>query len=162
MTMAAPIGEPVTPARRRVPIGVALVAMAVVMVLAALILSRVVGPLYGLLFPAEVPVPDHAEEIEHVKPERSAEYWIYRTNQPGREVAVFYEAEGGTCQYSAQQPPPDEPDSRVEGVSYNVATCRGRTESAGIGLSWEVVIAEGYAESEGPTVFRITKYSEVN
>ena len=160
--MATPTSEGPEPARRRVPLGLALVLMVLVVVIAALILARVAGPLYGLLFPAQVPVPERAEEIEHVKPERGAEYWIYRTSQTGREVAAFYEREGGACQYSAQQPMPDEPDPRAEGVSYSVAFCRGKTESAGSRVSWEVSIAEGYTNDEGPTVFRIYKFSEVN
>jgi len=159
--MATPTSERGEQPRRSVPMGLALAAMAVVLVLAALILSRVGGPLYGLLFPAGVPVPDGAQEIEHVKPDRGAEYWVYRTGQTGREVAAFYESEGGTCRYSAQHPPSSDPDSRTAGASYSVATCRGRSESAGDGVSWEVSIAEGYTEDEGPTVFRVTQFREV-
>ena len=160
--MATSSGDAVGKEQRRVPMAVALAAMVVALALAALILSRVAGPLYGLLFPSEVPVPGGSQEIEHVKPDKGAEYWIYRTRLTGREVAAFYESEGGACQYSARQVQPDESDPRVEGVSYSVATCRGSRQTAGIGISWEVFIAEGYSEDEGPTVFRVYRYSEVN
>jgi hypothetical protein len=43
-----------------------------------------------------------------------------------------------------------------------VAQCIGTKESAGLVTSWEVYIAEGYSPDEGPTIFRIYKYGEVN
>jgi hypothetical protein len=145
--------------RMVIPLWVALSGMAVALVLAVLILSRVAGPLFGLLFPADVPVPDGSQKVEHIKPEKGSEYWIYRTSVPGMEVAKFYEDEGGTCHYLVQT---TGDETRPEGVSYSVARCRGKSDSGGLTTSWEVFIAEGYAEDEGPTIFRIYKYGEVN
>jgi len=147
------------PSRRRVPMWLIIVSMVVGLLLSALILSRVAGPLYGLLFPLDVPVPDGAQEIEHVKPDKGAEYWIYRTTESGEAVAVFYEQEGGTCYFTPK--PVGETEFPVEGP-YSVAQCSGTEEFAGLGLSWEVFIHTGYPEAEGPTIFRIYKYSEVN
>lgn len=146
-------------ARRDVPLWLALAAMAVVLVLAALILVRIARPLYALLFPVSVPVPGGVQEVEHRKPDQGAEYWIYRSTKPGLEIAVFYEQEGGECQYT----PRDETlDPLAPGVSYSVAYCVGETKSGGLGLGWEVYIHEGYSAGEGPTIFRIYKYGEVN
>jgi hypothetical protein len=153
---AAPSGR-----RRRlvVPLWLALVVMGVSLLCAVLILARVAGPLYGLLFPLDPPVPDGVEEVEHVKPDTGAEYWIYRTTLTGRQVAEFYEQEGGQCRYSLQGQSEDE---RVEDQSYSVARCLGEKESAGLKTSWEVLIAEGYSDDIGPTIFRLYKYGEVN
>lgn len=144
---------------QRVPRWVVVVLMLAGLALAALVLSRVAGPLYGLLFPLDVPVPDGAQEIEHVKPDKGAEYWIYRTTDPGDAVAAFYEQEGGTCFYTPK--PVGEEGFPVEGP-YSVAQCSGTEEFAGLGLSWEVFIHTGYSQAEGPTIFRIYKYGEVN
>ncbi|MBN2305352.1 MAG: hypothetical protein JXQ72_12780 [Anaerolineae bacterium] len=156
--------------KRRVPSGVVLVVMVAGMILAALILVRVAGPLYGLLFPAKMPIPEGADQIEHQRPDKGAEYWIYRTTMTGAEVAAFYEQEGGKCQYTPHDNPSDQTDSSnsaapatpAASVSYSVAHCAGKKESGGIGLGWEVYIHEGYSEAEGPTIFRIYKYSEID
>lgn len=139
-----------------IPLWLALVLMAVGLALAALILTRVAGPLYGLVFSRGVPVPDGAVEIERVEPEQGAAYSIYRTDQPGREVAAFYEREGGACVYSAVPPAGDgaEPSQRGRGV----ARCTGQSDNAARGSGWEVFIAEGYSAEEGPTIFRVYEY----
>jgi hypothetical protein len=152
---------PARRARPEIPLWFALLTMVVALLIAVVILGRVAGPLFGLLFPPDVPVPDDVQEIEHIKPDKGTEYWIYRTGQSGRDVAAFYEDEGGACRYTSQGSL-GETGERVEGVSYSVAHCQGRSESGGIVTSWEVYIAEGYPESEGPTIFRIYKYGEVN
>lgn len=144
--------------KRRFPPWLVVGALVVALVFAAVILSRVAGPLYGLLFPIKPPVPDGAQEIEHVKPEKGSEYWVYRTTMTGEEVAAFYEEEGSSCSYSVGR---DQGEGRAEGASYSVARCLGKKESAGLLTSWEVLIAEGYDEQEGPTIFRLYKYSEV-
>lgn len=141
----------------RIPLWLALVAMALALVVALVILARIGGPLSGLLFPSGVPVPDGAKEIEHVKPDKGAEYWIYGTEDSGREVAAFYEDEGGTCRYTAMSSSESAPQG-----STSVAQCLARKGDKGVDVSWEVYIGEGYPESEGgPTVFRIYKYDSV-
>ncbi|MBN1200433.1 MAG: hypothetical protein JXJ20_01130 [Anaerolineae bacterium] len=142
-----------------IPLWLALVAMVVALIIGALILVRVVGPLQGLLFPFEPPVPDGAEEIEHVKPDKGAEYWVYRTTMRGQDVARFYEQEDGTCWYTSSN---SDVNPRPDGVSYSVARCVGQRESAGLGISWEVFIAEGYSDREGPTIFRVYKYDTLD
>ncbi len=139
------------------PLWVVLLAMLVALALAALILSRVAGPLYALLFPPEVPVPPGAQEVAHEKPERGGEYWVYRTQRTGQEVAAFYEKEGASCRYS---PVPDyvTSPSLGQGGPYSVAQCQGSHKLAGLGVSWEVNIHTGYSEQEGPTIFRLTVY----
>src|SRR5690606_2665936 len=94
------------PGRRlpALPVWGALLLMVAALALAAVILTRVAEPLYGLVVSSGVPVPEGAVEVERVKPERGAAYRIYRTSQSGREVAAFYEGEGGTCGCSAASP----------------------------------------------------------
>jgi hypothetical protein len=141
--------------RFEVPVVVALAAMAVAVAVGAVILMRVAGPLYGLLFPIDLPVPSGAQAIEHVKPKKGPEYWIYHTSMSGLEVAAFYEKEGGSCRYTPV--PPGGVESTLGPRS--VALCTGKKSHAGLGVAWEVYIGEGYSEAEGPTVFRLYKYS---
>lgn len=143
--------------RWRVPLWLALVLMLAALAVSALILVRVLPPLYGLLFPADLPVPGGAREVEHVRPDKGAEYWIYRTTMTGAEVAAFYEEDGGTCQYAPKPVNPDDPGDT--GGIRAVAQCQGHKETGGFGLSYEVYIHEGYPADEGPTIFRIYKYS---
>ena len=145
--------------RRRlpaIPLWVALALMVAALVAAALILDRVAEPLYGLLFAEGAPVPAGAVETERVTPEQGAAYRLYRTDQPGREVAAFYEDAGGTCVYSAV-PPAGAADSAAE-REHNVARCNGQSESAARSGGWEVFIAEGYSAEKGPTIFRLYEY----
>lgn len=146
-----------TKSRGGVPLWVVLLTMLIALGLAALILSRVARPLSALLFPPEAPVPPEVEMVEHQKPERGAEYWVYRTQRSGQEVAAFYESEGATCRYS---PVPDyvTNPSLGWGGPYNVAQCQGSHKVAGLGVSWEVIIHTGYAAEVGPTMFRLTVY----
>jgi len=145
----------------RLPLWAALVLVVAGLAVAVLIMLRVAGPLYSLLFPPEVPVPDNAQIVEHVKPENGPEYWVYRTDMPGEGVAAFYERQGSVCRRSPQ--PDHTSDSSLPSSGpYSVATCVGEKETAGLGVSWEVLIHEGYSEVEGPTIFRVYKYGEVN
>ncbi len=150
-------GEALPEDRRGVPLWLVLLAMLLVLALALLILSRVAGPLHALLFPLDVPVPPAAQVVEHQKPGRGPEYWVYRTAQSGQAVAAFYEGEGATCRYS---PVPDyvTDPSLGRGGPYSVAQCWGSQRVAGLGVSWEVQIHTGYTEDEGPTLFRLTVY----
>jgi len=141
--------------RFEVPVVVALAAMVAAVAFGAVILMRVAGPLYGLLFPIKLPVPGGAQEIEHVKPQKGPEYWIYHTSMPGLEVAAFYEKEGGSCRYVRDL-------AGGTGSTLgprSVAKCVGKKSHAGLGVAWEVYIGEGYPEDEGPTIFRLYKYS---
>jgi len=154
-------GEPRTdndPRRRlpAIPLWVALLLMVAALALAVVILARVAEPLYGLVFSSGAPVPEGAVEVEHVEPEQGAAYRIYRTSQSGRQVAAFYEGEGGTCVYSAL--PPVGAEDYTSGRERSVARCTGQSESAARGGGWEVYIAEGYSEDEGPTIFRLYEY----
>jgi len=138
----------------RVPLWVALLAMAAALVVAGLILWRVAGPLYGLLFPLEAPVPPGASEERHDRPERGAESWLYRTAQTGNEIAAFYEGQGASCRY-APVPGYVTDRSLPWGGTYAVATCVGKEKAAGLGISWEVHIHAGYPDEAGPTRFRL-------
>ncbi len=143
--------------RLGVPMWAALLAMAAALVAAGLILWRVAGPLYGLLFPLEAPVPPGADLVRREKPEQGAASWVYRTALAGSDVAAFYEREGGSCNYA---PLPGYVTDRSQpwGGPYAVATCKGKKEAAGLGVSWEVYIHSGYSDADGPTVFRLYAY----
>jgi hypothetical protein len=142
---------------RRIPVWFTLIVMVVALIGAALILSRVAGPLYGMLFSIDPPVPKGVHKLEHTK-EKAGESWLYRTTMTGREVAAFYEDEGGDCRYS---PLPDNPELLPGGVSYKIAECSGHKDHFGSGITWEVIISEGYSETDGPTVFRLFKFEDV-
>ena len=139
----------------RIPLWFALVIMVLALIVGALILARVAEPLYRMLFPPGVPVPGDVEEIEHAEPETDAEYWIYRTTLTGRDVAAFYEDEGGSCFYRSA---PQATYGDFPETSYAVAHCAGKKDD----FSWEVYISEGYSEREGPTIFRIYRYDELD
>lgn len=143
--------------RREVAAWIVIPAMVLGLVLAALILSRVAGPLYDLLFPDPLPVPGGSEEVEHVKPDKGAEYWVYRTSKTGSEVARYFEKQGGTCRYTASAAPGSVPETENPG-EHSVARCMGKGEGGASGFSWEVYIAEGYTPDVGPTLFRIYKF----
>ncbi len=146
------------PSRFHIPIGVALAAMVVALILAALILSRVAGPLHGLVFPPSVPVPKGVQEVDHVHEKNGDEYWIYRTSLSGDDVAAFYD-ERGDCRYS---PRPDEaPDAPAPVGSYSVALCTGQNRRGNSGIGWQVYINTGYSDEEGPTIFRLYRYQDV-
>lgn len=153
---AAPARD-VSKPRLHVPLWAALLAMAAALLAAGLILWRVAGPLYGLLFPFDAPVPSGASAVQHDKPERGAESWLYRTALSGSEVAAFYEGQGGSCRY-APVPGYVTDRSLPWGGPYAVATCTGKKQAAGLGVSWEVYIHTGYPDETNPTVFRLYVY----
>jgi len=157
MTDDSPPAPEKAAVRRRwpaLPGWLALLLAAAALAAAALVLSRVAGPLYGLVSGRGVPVPDGAVEIERVTPDQGAAYRLFRTGQPGREIAAFYEDAGGSCVYAAA---PGEGDPRL-GRERSVAHCTGREANAARGTGWEVYIAEGYSAEDGPTIFRVYEY----
>ncbi|WP_119072268.1 hypothetical protein [Aggregatilinea lenta] len=140
--------------RRQPPLWLALIIGVAALVLAALILVQIVPPLYALVFPLSTPLPDGAQEVEHGKPERGAEYRIYRIDMAGLDVAAFYEEQGSTCRYIGTA----EDALDASGGVHTVAHCTGTKESGGQSVSWEVYIADGYREDQGPTRFRLYRY----
>lgn len=153
---AAPEAAPTGRRLPAIPLWLALALMIAALALATLILTRVAAPLYGLVFPRGVPVPDGAAEIERVQPEQGAAYRVYRTDRSGREVAAFYEGEGGACVYSAAPAAGDA--AQTPQREHSVARCAGQSDNAARGSGWEVFIAEGYSAEEGPTIFRVYEY----
>lgn len=143
-----------TPTRWQPSLGLALAVGLVAIVLAALVLVRIARPLYSLVFPLEAPLPGAVQEAEHVKPGHGAEYWIYRTDLPGPDVAAFYESEGSTCQYMG----PLDNSLDASGGVRSVAHCTGTNKQGGQTVSWEVYIADGHPQDQGPTRFRLYKY----
>ena len=144
-----------SPPRWQPPLWLALVVGLVALALAALVLVRIARPLYELVFPLAAPLPDGVEEVEHVKPEHGAEYWIYRTSMSGPDVAAFFEGQGSDCQYMATLN-----ENGVDATSgvRSVAHCLGTKKSGGQTVTWEVYIADGYPADQGPTRFRLYKY----
>ena len=143
--------------RLGVPMWVALLAMVAALVAAGLVLWRVAGPLHGLLFPPDVPVPPGADLVRHEKPEQGAPSWVYRTTFAGSDVAAFYEREGGSCHYAPLPGYVADP-AQLRGGPYAVATCTGKKEAAGLGVAWKVYIHSGYPDPDGPTVFQLYAY----
>ncbi len=134
---------PVTGRSRRAPLPtwVILAGMAVALILAVIILLRIGGPLYDLVFPTSLLKPDGVEEVEHNDPEKGTENWLFSTDKSADEVIRFYEDEGGTCTYK-----PEVEAGRVD------AYCTGKTSDYG----WEVFISSTSADAQ--TMFRIFKY----
>ena len=123
-------GEPRTDAdpRRRlpaIPLWVALLLMVAALALAAVILTRVAEPLYGLVFSSGVPVPEGAVEVERVKPERGAAYRIYRTSQSGRDQSRPARSAWPHQSASGMLPKPPVAKSATPSPQGPVTTCRG-------------------------------------
>ncbi|HML20474.1 MAG TPA: hypothetical protein PKD09_02425 [Aggregatilinea sp.] len=141
---------------RQFPLWLALVIGVAALALAALVLVSVVPTLYDLVFPLKAPLPEGVEEVEHAKPEHDAEYWIYRTSMSGPDVAAFFEEQGSECQYMATL---GESSFDTSSGVRTVAHCLGTKKSGEQTVSWEVYIADGYPDDQGPTRFRFYKYS---
>jgi hypothetical protein len=127
----------------------------VVLLLLFYIGTQVFGVLYGIVFPAQPPLPPDVHEITHENADYGFDTWLYGTDQDACEVVAFYATEGGRCLLS-----PGYCNTgtviEVDTPGQHVARCSGEQEFSIFAMRWNAIIATG-DEFAGKTQFRLER-----
>ena len=75
-----------------------LILLAVVLVLALVIGTQVIGVLVAILSPPEPPLPADAQQLSHISQEQGIDEWEYGSETNACEVINFYQENDGICQ----------------------------------------------------------------
>ena len=160
--MTAPVPENTPPSEesaspRSFPLRVAIGAGIVVLIAAALIISRVAGPLAGLLAPGDPPFFEPATLIEHRVLESGVDEWLFATAVSGCEVFEWYAARATLvslnpsvdCAVSDIDPTHDD--------VYSIGYCQGSEPFGDFAADWEIYISDGYNDGDGRTRFLLAR-----
>ncbi len=146
-----------------IPMWVALAGLLLSLILAAVIMRNIISPIADLIFPAsvDIPLPDGAKEIEHLKESKTAEEeWLYQVEGDACEISWFYQGEARSCQYSPGMCQMDEEQDKPILINPApdalVAKCTGGESTEVTGYSWEVMVSTGSTGEE--TYFRVFLY----
>lgn len=144
-----------TPTRKRRSL-IGLVAAVALVGIALYAASQFIGVLYGLVFPANAPVPQNVKELEHTSEAYGVDQWLYGSSEDACVIVRYYENNGGTCNVA--------PDMCSSGFlregpfspATNVAQCSGDVMFSIFAMRWRTNIATGYRD-EYPTHFQLER-----
>lgn len=107
-----------------------LIGLAVATVIVALVIAlELFGIVGGLVFMADAPLPDDAQEVSHRNLAYGADEWLYRTRLTVDELVDFYESHGAMCRE----------ERAVIGPESHMI-CVGIDEVSVFGVRWEMQV----------------------
>lgn len=116
---------------------------AVLLVFAVLFATRIFGVLYGIVFPANPPLPTGLVRLEHNNLAYGVDEWVYGTEQDGCEILDYYQRNGGTCSIAPGICGPSG-FQRSGFSSQNIGACTGTEEFSIFAMRWEMNVTSGY------------------
>lgn len=132
-----------------------ILAAVVLFAIALFIASQIVGVLYGMVFPAQAPLPANTTQLEHKNEAYGVDEWFYSSPDDACAVTRYYQQNGGFCIFA-----PGVCESgftRVEiNPGDNVARCSGDVYFSIFAMRWHANIAAGYTNGD-PTRFRLSR-----
>lgn len=151
--------------RLHIPLWVALAGMVVALIIFVLVMTNILEPLVGLVFPQEanVPTPNGAvllEENDGGRTSTAEKY--YGVDADGCEIAQFFQDEGATCRYTPLVCGTDEDGTLSQNIPERVdhiATCTRRVEGTVDGYTWEIFISAGFGGTYN-TQYRVFLYEQ--
>jgi hypothetical protein len=133
-----------------------LVAGMVLIALSVFAGIQVIGVLYGIIFPAEPPLPQSITQLEHSSEAYGVDEWVYSTPIDACEIVRFYDSWGrcvfapGMCRGRFKQ------DEIIITQGDNVAQCTGEINFSIFAMRWRSIIATGYKNGDA-TRFRLSR-----
>ncbi len=124
-----------------------LVLLGVILVLALVIGTQVIGVLVAILSPPEPPLPTGAQQLSHVSVEHGIDEWVYGSDMNACEVVSFYYENDGICVvepvwcFDDQKLAP-----RAGGGWQPVATCSADMTFSIFAMRWRAIISAGHAD----------------
>lgn len=134
-----------------VPLWLPLLALLIAFAFAALVATRVLASLSGLVSPPE-PVLPAAAVLKSTESKDTLTTWLYETKTPACTVAELYEKQFGKCNYA--------PTSGCGGggttpdMALHIANCAGEQKIGQYRVFWEANIS---TDGAGLTVFRLDR-----
>jgi hypothetical protein len=147
------------PHQRTVPWRI-IVLGAVVLILAVIIGTQVLGVLYVIVFPPAPPLPGDVTLLSHTNTDYGVDEWLYDSRQSTCDVLTYYVNSGGECRiapFECGDTKSDNPDiTGANNPGQNIARCVGESKISIFAMRWQAIIATG-PSNDVPTEFRITR-----
>jgi hypothetical protein len=157
-TVTATSQQPVQSQRRESPSLLVLALVAIVLLLALFIGTKVIGVFYNIIVPPTPPLPEGTTQLDYSNIAYGVDTWIYGTDENACEVVRFYEANGATCRMAAFWCLNEEDNSSFEadGPGQHVAQCTGTADFSLFVMRWNATIATQYT-TDGQTHFNLSR-----
>lgn len=143
----------------RVPVRLLIIGL-VLVVLALIIGSQVIGVLYAIVFPPSPPVPQNVSLLSHTTSDYGVDDWLYTSSDHVCDVVKYYQSQGALCRiaplWCGDNRSADTTISGVGMLNQNVARCVEEGTFSIFAFRWEVVIATGSTTQES-SQFRVNR-----
>jgi len=134
-----------------------LILLAVVLVLALVIGTQIVGVLVAIVAPPEPPVPAGAKQLSYASQEQSIDEWVYASTANACEIVNFYRENGGICIVDPVWCFDDQNVSPRAGTGWQpVATCSADVTFSIFAMRWRAKISGGHDDS-GQTEVQLSR-----
>lgn len=134
-----------------------LILLAVVLVLALIIGTQVVGVLVAILAPPEPPLSAGARQLSHSSREQGIDEWVYSSTMNACEIVNFYRESGGICEVNPVWCFDDQNLAPRAGSGwYPVATCSAVHTFSIFTMRWRAKISAGHAD-DGQTHIELSR-----
>lgn len=133
-----------------------LLLIAVVIMLAFLIGTQIIGVLYGIVFPPKPPLPPFAREVRHTAGEYGVDEWVYWSSDNACQTLQFYRRYAETCTVA---PMNCDASGMVLGEtprSQHVGRCTGTITFSIFAMRWSANIATGDTNAN-ETLFSLSR-----
>lgn len=146
--------------RRSLPLSIILMGV-VVLLVGGYVGTQVIGVLFGLIAPPLPPTPPNLTSIDHSSTDYGSDEWLYASPQHPCDVAQFFIANGGQCEFAPQWCSAGggtNPDSYVRiTAGDHVARCLGTSPFSIFAQRWQVLIATSGSTGADGTTFRLVR-----
>ncbi|GIK29629.1 MAG: hypothetical protein IT298_10600 [Chloroflexi bacterium] len=133
------------------------IALAVILIaLAVLIGTQILGVLYGLLFPPSPPLPDSFTLLQSTSPSYGVDDWLYASSEDACRVARDFERAGASCTIAPGICNSGFVQMEEPRAGSNVARCTGEFHWSIFAQRYYANIAAGYGDDQ-PTRVRIER-----
>jgi hypothetical protein len=124
-----------------------LILLAVILVLALVIGTQVIGVLVAILAPPEPPVPADAQQLSHSSQEQGVDEWVYGSDTNACEIVNFYRENNGVCVVDPVWCFDDQNLAPRAGSGWQpVATCSADVTFSIFVMRWYAEISAGHAD----------------
>ena len=134
-----------------------LIALLIAFGLALIVGLNILRVLYGVIAPPLPPVPDRVTQISHESEAYGADIWSYTAVDDPCADATFYEAQGGTCEYTPLQcsEPGSAPFSEL--AQSTVARCHGNVAFSIFNMQWWALVLRNNDTPNTPTTINLER-----
>lgn len=125
-----------------------LILLAIILILALVIGTQVIGVLVAILAPPGPPLPAGAQQMSHINREQGIDEWVYSSRGNACEIVDFYRENDGICEVNVGWCFDEQNLAPRAGSGWQpIATCSADVKFSIFAMRWRAKVSAGHAES---------------